>query len=258
MSKEPRALDALLAAGRPMTGASPTTSMLLGLRDVDGPVDPAETLEDNDQVDVADEAVETVETVETEQPPSTGPDHANRDRTVAVATPRRPSRVRTPSGAGTHPGGTLEAATVLLPPDHEVLRSGARREDLPVRDVTYETPAAVYFAFGRLKNDLARHTQRRITVPALLEAAFRCVPDDIESVEAEIGGRGIAAALRTGTQRRLSARVSEDRYRWLQDQTFLLYERSGERVAGSRILTLAICMLLEASGKEPTTFSAGK
>jgi hypothetical protein len=258
MSKEPRALDALLAAGRPMTGASPTTSMLLGLRDVDGPADPtdpadaAETLENNDQVD------EVVETVETVQPPSTGADPANTDRLAAVATPRRPSRVRTPSGAGTHPGGTLEAATALLPPDHEVLRSGARREDLPVRDVTYETPAAVYFAFGRLKNDLARHTQRRITVPALLEAAFRCVPDDIESVEAEIGGRGIAAALRTGTQRRLSARVSEDRYRWLQDQTFLLYERSGERVAGSRILTLAICMLLEASGKEPTTFSVGE
>ena len=254
MSKEPRALDTLLAAGRPMTGASPTTSILLGLRDASDPVDLVDVAgEAVETVDVAGEAVETVE-----QPPSNAAGPADTDRSAAVATPRRPSRVRTSNGAGTHPGGTLEAAAVLLPPDHEVLRSGARREDLPVRDVTYETPAAVYFAFGRLKNDLARHTQRRITVPALREAAFRCVPDGIESIEAEIVGRGIAGALRTGTQRRLSARVSEDRYRWLQDQTFLLYERSGERVAGSRILTLAICMLLEASGKEPTTFSIGE
>lgn len=274
MTKENRSIEALLAAGRPMTGISETTSILLRLHEPEEAANPfqdpndtssgqsTETPADPEQSskEISAATSDLVEMLPVD--PAAGrpideipsPESDIRETPVGSRADieYRTTATTTPKDVPSRPTGSIESAADLLPAEREVLRSGTRRDDLPVRDVTYETPSVVYFAFGRLKNDLARHTQRRITSPALIEAAFQCVPSDITALEEALASRDIAQALRVGTQRRISVRVSEERYRWLRDLTYLLYERSGERVAGALVLTLAIQMLLEAAGRDPS------
>lgn len=145
----------------------------------------------------------------------------------------------------------LDAVLRILPDEHAVLRTGVRRGARPVRDVTYELPSAAYFAINRLKNDLSRAGERRVTVPAVIEAALSCIPSNAEAVLNQLRDYDTASLLRSGPQRRLSARIGEDRYQSLQDLGLDLYEQTGERIPGSEIWTLAIVLLLEKACRWP-------
>jgi hypothetical protein len=136
---------------------------------------------------------------------------------------------------GSAGGGVLD----LLPAVDDVLVTGVRGGKREVRDVTYEIPAASYFAFIRLKNDLARSAHRKVTVAALIEAALKLLPDDLDVLDSEM------QRLVPGEElRRLTARISEDRYRQIQGILLDLYERSGTRRSGAELWTYLVAKLL--------------
>jgi hypothetical protein len=237
-----KGFDELLAAGRGQQESS--TRILLGLTDHEQVVhDAAESEPGPLEQTPLDNAPETPAEPEQQDPTAAV---LVRGDVVAAATQtskpapdtrnRRIVQASTTQGAvGTVGRGVLD----LLPAVDDVLVTGVRGGKREVRDVTYEIPAASYFAFIRLKNDLARSAHRKVTVAALIEAALKLLPDDLDVLDSEMRRLAPGEELR-----RLTARISEDRYRQIQGILLDLYERSGTRRSGAELWTYLVAKLL--------------
>lgn len=244
-----KAFDDLLAAGRGQQESS--TRILLGLTEPEVATQdaseaeeaPVEQLRSTLHTEDASESTPAAPmAADTPEEPVVAPTDAQPPRPKPAGRSNRNALTgnagREPAAAGALGGGVLE----LLPAVDDVLVTGVRGGGRDVRDVTYEIPAAAYFAFMRLKNDLARTAHRKVTVAALIEAALRLLPDDLDILDAEM------RRLEPGEElRRLTARISEDRYRQIQGVLLDLYERSGTRRSGTELWTYLVTKLLAAN-----------